>query len=282
MHGFIVTWSPPSECTREAARAALAGVGASVDLADEVTSSSAALRRAAVETAHKIKGVAGRVNGRTWQVSNTVRIGHAIEYARDSVASVDGAGVDLKILDHGQTAGLLAQEFQHARATMVAGEISGVVVKLFKRSPMWFDLVPLRDRGGVYFVPAFASDLLEAARGFVEGVGGTFRSYRVEWMPGDQTEKAVAESVAEHLRAIVDEFRQNMLEAAQGKRAASALARRVERARELRGQIEAYEALLGGLSASLKAQVASVEAEAAAAAAAALRGDNVAPSEAAA
>lgn len=273
MHGFIVTWSAPAECRRDVARRALAEVGADADLANELTSPGAALRRAAVETAHKVKGVAGRVNGKVWQVSNAVKVGHAIEYERDCVASVDRQTADIRFLDSGEASSTLASEFARARETMVAGEISAVVMRIFKRSTAWEDLIPLRGRGGVYFVPSFADDLMDKARGFIEKVGGKFRSYRVEWMPGDATEKSVAEAVADHLQDILQEFRENMLEAAQGKRAASALARRVERARELRGQIEAYESLLGGLYASIRQQVASVEAEAASAAAAALRDD---------
>lgn len=262
MKGYIVTWTPPSVCTRAQARAALSVAGQNADMVPIETAPEIAARRAAVSVASDRKAVAGRIKGASWQLSACVRDDDRLRYERDTVFEVGEDG-SLSVKDWGECAHAVQNSFAEARRTMVAGDVSSVVRCIFERSEHFNELIPLRDRGGVYFVPDKAANMVEAARAFVEGVGGKFSSYSVEWQPGDHTEKAIAQAVTDHLYGLLAEFRESMLAAAQCKKPDAAIARRAQHAQDLRAQIASYVQLLGAVSGDLIRKLEAAEVEAA-------------------
>ena len=273
MRGSIVTWTPPSVCLRADARAALDECGADAELVERVTAPETALRRAVADVAKSRAMVAGRINARRWQLSTCKKSegnGGELEYAPDSVFEVQEFGrIDFAVF--GESSEEVREAYTRARESMIASDVSATVQAIFRRSPYWLELIPLRDHGGVYFAPASADGMIERARAFVERVGGKFRSYRVEWQPGDNTERAIVESVAEHLYELVEEFRQSMVAAAECRNADAAIARRAARAADLRGQIKAYSSVLQSVSGDLLRKVEAAEVEAARIAAQSLR-----------
>lgn len=262
MRGYIITWTPPGVCSRAQARAALSVAGQNADLVPAETAPEIAARRAAVSVASDRKAVAGRIKGASWQLSACVREDDCLRYERDTVFEVGEDG-SLSVKDWGECAYAVQGAFAEARRTMVAADVSAVVRRIFERSEHFNELIPLRDRGGVYFVPDKAANMVEAARAFVEGVGGKFSSYSVEWQPGDHTEKAIAQAVTDHLYGLLAEFRESMLAAAQCKKPDAAIARRAKHAQDLRVQIASYAQLLGAVSGDLIRKLEAAEVEAA-------------------
>lgn len=254
---------------RDDARYYLRRAGADPEIVPAFTAPETALRRAAAEVAQERKAVAGKVNGKRWQLSTCRNNGGELEYVKDSIFAVDESGNLLSEV-FGEYGRAMQNAYNKARENMVAGDVSLAVQDIFRRSAHWCELIPLRDRGGVYFVPDSAREMIEKARTFVEGVRGSFSSYAVEWQPGDYTERAIVESVSGHLYGLVDAFRESMMAAAQAKNPTAALERRVEHAQALRGQIGAYSAMLGAIAADLSRKVQEAEREAAAAAAASI------------
>lgn len=264
MRGYIITWTPPSVCSRAQARAALSVAWHDPDLVQIETAPEIAARRAAVSVASDRKAVAGRIKGASWQLSACVRDAGSdyLRYERDTVFEVGDDGA-LSVKDWGECAYAVQSAFAEARRTMVAADVSAVVRRIFERSEHFNELIPLRERGGVYFVPDKAANMVDAARAFVEGVGGKFSSYSVEWQPGDHTEKAIAQAVTDHLYGLLAEFRESMLAAAQCKKPDAAIARRAKHAQDLRVQIASYAQLLGAVSGDLIRKLEAAEVEAA-------------------
>lgn len=267
--GWVVCWTPPSEVRRDAMCNAYAAISGALERAggvvfdvQERTPAERALSRAALDLAAKCEGVAAMVRARRWQVSARRKVGDEVVFDAVAFGEIDATGNaffsgDQDWGDEFRTA------YLHAERTAVAADVSSVVQQIFKRSQHWQELIPLRDRGAVYFVPDRCDAMVNLASQFVEECGGKFYAYSVTWESGDVTERSVAQAVADHMQSLVEEFRASVLATADMKNPEAGLARRAKRAADLRGQIEAYSALLGSLSATLKASVESAMAEAA-------------------
>jgi len=130
-------------------------------------------------------------------------------------------------------------------------DITRMVQTLFDREA---DLFPVREKGGVYFVPAKFEPFLEKVELFITAVGGNIRRFPVPvgTASGDKSVKASVEEgmagfVAEHVAAI---------EAFDDTTRDSTLEKMVERINNTRFKAEAYADFLGEQKAAVEEALA--------------------------
>ena len=147
----------------------------------------------------------------------------------------------------------LAQEhLDRALAHRQGADITRVIQKLFDRQA---DLFPIRDQGGVYFVPIRFGAFVDRVQEFVNTVGGRLARFPVP-VGTPQGDRAVQEAVAEGLSGVIAEHRAAVAGFGDDTRE-STLRRAAERVRATRFKLEAYAELLAGEKARLERELAA-------------------------
>ena len=134
----------------------------------------------------------------------------------------------------------LAQaQLDQAMENRSGGDITRVIQKLFDRQA---DLFPIRDQGGVYFVPIAHTAFVDRVQNFVGRVAGKLARFPV---PAGtvQGDRSVRDAVAEGLSAAIEEHRAAIAEFDDDTRKAT-FRRSAERIRMTRFKLEAYADLL--------------------------------------
>lgn len=99
-------------------------------------------------------------------------------------------------------------ELDNAIAHRTGGDISRITQRLFKKQA---DLFPLRDAGGVYFVPQKHADFVTRVETFLTGVGGRLQRLPVA-MGSASGDRCVKETVAEGMETLIQAHRQAIAE----------------------------------------------------------------------
>jgi hypothetical protein len=136
----------------------------------------------------------------------------------------------------------LAQELLDAAIDSRTGsDVTRLIQRLFERKA---DLFPVRERGGVYFVPREHAGFVERVECFLGGVGGRLARFPVPagTPAGD---RSVKEAVAAGIAALIEEHRAAVERFGADTRA-DTLGRAAERIRVTRHKLAAYAAYLAG------------------------------------
>jgi len=119
-------------------------------------------------------------------------------------------------------------------------DVTRVIQRLFERNA---DLFPIRDHGGVYFVPAEHAAFLDRVDRFVRRLNGTMRRFPVP-AGTPHGDRSVREAVASGIASLVDEHRSAVESFGSDTRPAT-VERAAERIKQTRYKLEAYAAYLG-------------------------------------
>jgi hypothetical protein len=145
----------------------------------------------------------------------------------------DGRGRDLHHLPvHGREEGGLAQEHLDE---CIASQ------RLFERNA---DLFPIRDRGGVYFVPGEHASFVDGVQSFLGKVNGRLARFPVP-AGTPHGDSSVKDAVASGLACLIEEHRAAIAAFGEDTRP-STLQRAAERIRLTRHKLEAYSCYLAG------------------------------------
>jgi len=150
-------------------------------------------------------------------------------------------------------------ELDRCLAERTAGDLTNIVQRLFERHA---DLVPVRDQGGVYFVPQEHAGFVAQVRAFLEKLGGGVRSFPVP--AGTQHgDRSVQESLAEYLEGLVGDHRR-AVEGFTLQTRADTIQDAADRINRARAKVEAYATYLSDRRDALLAAVDAANAELAA------------------
>ena len=114
------------------------------------------------------------------------------------------------------------------------------IQRLFERDA---DLFPIRDKGGVYFVPERHADFVDKIDRLVKGLDGSLRRFPVP-AGTPHGDRSVKESIAGGIASLIDEHRQ-AVEGFGSDTRADTLERAAERIRVTRHKLSAYAEYLG-------------------------------------
>jgi hypothetical protein len=150
----------------------------------------------------------------------------------------------------------MAQQLVHKHiGRRTAADVSRVVQKVFDK--YGGDLVPLRDQGGVYFVPDSYSWLVRDVSQFLESINGGLRQFQLHG--GDaSTDASVATAMADHVSALVKDFRDTCESISQDSDP-QVMVRRTQGVVVLRDKLTAYQTLLAHHADRLEGEISAAE-----------------------
>lgn len=167
-----------------------------------------------------------------------------LEYKREAVITLMDTG-NVAVGDFDGTsadAAKLAGEVDTLLGEHMAQRLTSDLTRLVQRivDAAGADLVPVREQGGAYFVPA-NHDLVARLRLLLEGIGGRLNTFAVTL--GHGTDDSIADTLADYLLGQIKELKESVSELGPDTRA-DVRNRRMARAGELRQRLDSYRVLL--------------------------------------
>lgn len=242
MIGHVVTWRTPSRVTLESLRAALIAANVSPDEAGDLHPRHALARALrGLEGRRIVRRLAGR-DGQVvrFQLTAEVESGGMLYYDPEAVLSLDAHGVVTPDRESAgpladRAAGLLADEL----ATRITSDLTRLMQRLVARAGT--DLIPIREQGGAYFVPATRGDVVETLRTVLDCIGGQLRTWNVTLGHGSDT--SISDTVAEYLTGLVADWRESVAPLDEEAKA-SVRRRREDALTGIRSRVASYAHLL--------------------------------------
>lgn len=253
--GHIVAWRVPQTVALDALRSALQQAGLSEDLAGDLHPRhvlSRALRD--MRQGRVICRFGKSADAVHFQLTREAANGVGVDYAREAVVTLDLRTGVVSADDYAVQDRARALVAEHA-AKRLTGDLTRLVQTVYESARA--DLIPIREQGGAYFVPAAHSALVDQSRVFLAAIGGRLNSFAVRLGCAD-TAQSVAESMAEYMAALIAEFRESCASVCADSRA-DVVVRRQERIADLRQRLECYRGLLAGSAEAIGEAIATAE-----------------------
>jgi len=187
----------------------------------------------------RLKGAGG------WAVVTEAEINGKLEHQQICRIFLQGEK-DQEVVKHEATKGFEGEaqmeydrviaEYNLQRASLNVVDISGWLVKLSNQ----MDAVPLRDRGGIYFIPAANVENFRKVKAALAAVSGNV-VYEIPAMHSAETVTSIVDAVARDAGAFIDDV-EGELNGDMGVRAAK---NRVDEVQEMLKKVRRYEGVLG-------------------------------------
>lgn len=242
--GEIVYWQLTGTTDRAKLAEAFVTNGVDEENLPSIASPELALGRAMRELqsrstlVRKLKAAGG------WAVVRETEVAGKLDYQQVVRVYLDGKKEE-EVLKFEATDGLndeaqvefdrVVAEYNKQRASLTVVDISGWLVKLASK----MDGVPLRDRGGIYFVPAANVENFHKVKAALAEVSGNV-VYEIPAMHSTETVKSIVDAVARDAQSFIDDV-ESELNGEIGVRAAK---NRKDEVAEMVKKVERYEKLL--------------------------------------
>jgi hypothetical protein len=241
--GHIITWRVPTRVPLDSLRAAMAEAGIPEALAGDLHPRHA-LARALREMAHGQPRIVRRLptddqDRPRMQLTREYLTKLGLDYQRECVLTLDGGvvrGDDAAIVTEAQR--LLREHIE----TRMTHDLTRLVQRVVSEAGT--DLIPVREAGGAYFVPAGAGVVAQLAV-LLERIGGKLCLFAVTL--GHGTEESIANTLADYLIGQIGEFRESIKGLGEDTRA-DVRTRRLERIAGLKQRLSSYRTLLGAIA----------------------------------
>ncbi len=249
--GHIITWRVPARIPLDSLRSAMAEAGIPEDLAGDLHPRHA-LARALREMAQGKPRIVCRLPADAqdrprMQLTREYLSGIGMEFERESVLTLDGTVVRGDVAEIATEARRLLLEHIDTRMT---NDLTRLVQRVVSEAGT--DLIPVREQGGAYFVPAGAAVVAQLAI-LLERIGGKLQMFAVTI--GHGSDESIANTLADYLINQIGEFRTSIKDLGEDSRS-DVRTRRIERIGSLKQRLGSYRTLLAA-SAERVAQVLS-------------------------
>jgi hypothetical protein len=191
----------------------------------------------------------------SFQFTAESRCGETFEYKLETLLRLD-KHTGIVNCDRPGLATLAQEYLDQAMEYRHGADITRVIQKLFERQA---DLFPIRDQGGVYFVPIRFQDFVDRVQRLVSAVGGRLARFPVP-IGTAEGDRSVKEAVAEGLSSLIAEHRAAVATFGDDTREAT-IKRAVERVRQTRFKLESYADLLAEEKTRLEKELAEAARE---------------------
>lgn len=245
--GFIVSWHVPSIVKLADLRAGITATGRDpLDLAPDLKAASV-VSRSAGKIARELTGkttrrLSRKVEHTTRQITAEHVDAAGLTYSRDAAIGFDE---QTGKLTSDVLTGLdsIQDEIEHTRK---AGDVTRVVQRIVEEAGS--DLIPVRENGGAYFIPA-GHAVIDAVRTVLEAVGGQMMQFACTIGHGadaDRTGQSVASVITDYMLKQIGEL-QEAVDALNEKGLRSDVKRnRLSHVASLKDRLAAYSSLIGG------------------------------------
>lgn len=255
--GWIVTWKVPPHITMAELSACLKDEGFDAKIIGELANEHA-MRRALGEMSknrviRKLRSTGSKVY---FQLTAEDITDQQATYTREAEVWLDRQTCEIggdndAIVDTAK--GLLAKQMNQR----VTSDLTRMVQRLFDQAKA--DLVPIREEGFAYFVPAQHSQLVMRIGGLLRAIGGRLSTFAVKIGSRD-TDATVAESMSEYMMGLIREFRESCSELNTETRM-DVRQRRIKAIGDMKAKLGCYQGLLQHMSGKIDLEIAEAEAD---------------------
>lgn len=257
--GEIVSWRAPTEVRFVDLKAAMAAAGIDEALLKEMLP-----RHAFSRAARKL--AEGRIIRKVNEDDATLKFQFTKEYLK-------GGQYEYAIETHlelNKKTGAVDcphSDLQKLAKNLVDGEMavrkSSDVTRLIQRSfdQKKGDLIPIREQGGVYFIPESHAALADSIDELLRKVGGALRRFKVS-SDGASTSSSVASAMNDHFLSMIAEFEQSCAEIGGADPVSPTIQkRRTERINELRVKLSAYKDIMQDYAETIEKKIEEANAD---------------------
>jgi hypothetical protein len=203
-YGEIVSWKSPKECDYADIITSLTSRNLDVGVARALLPRNAFIRGVrSMEEKRIIRKVREDSDNIVFQLNKIEKdaSGVGFEYPHETEITLDKSSGMVSCPDSVLGASVqVLLNLEMGRRT--SGDITKIVQTLFQKAGN--DLIPIREHGGAYFVPAHMAHLVDQVRDFLGDIGGEIR--RFGGLSGDSTREALSVAIGSHFEAMIAEF----------------------------------------------------------------------------
>jgi len=256
--GAAVWWELDGEVPHQVLEGLGEGLGLDPSKLPSKPSAEVALRRAMQTAGDRRRMMVRPLTKRgAWALVDETRQGEDLTYNVELRARLEDGQLRLTPDDHPRAAAVAAT-FDRAQRWLTASDISEWLIATARR----LKAVPLRDRGGMYFIPQAQLAEWEQVRRALAAVSD-HTLYQMAALPTAEVIQAVLDGVEREAQAQIAEMDRELNEGEMGKRALASKAKACTGAAE---KVRYYEGLLGRALPALHERLEGLQARLAAAA----------------
>jgi hypothetical protein len=240
--GYIISWRVPATVGTDRLRQSLLAAGLSADLAPDLKPVQVVARSAGVlakaTSTQDVKRLARPIHHSARQITREETVQDDLTYTREAAIRIDEHTQQITCDDPKLAAELLAV-IQLVHDTRTASDVTRIVQRIVEEAGS--DLMPVRDQGGAYFVPA-GHTVMHRVATFLEGVEGDLSQFACTL--GHGSDESIANTITDYLLKQVDELQASIDELNENGIRANVKARRMMRVAAIRDRISAYSTLI--------------------------------------
>lgn len=258
--GFIVSWHVPTIVSLADLRAGITAAGLdALDYAPDLKAQSIVSRSAGA--------IAKRFNGKDQR-----NLSRKVEATKRQITTeyVDPNGLTyskLARVEYDDSTGKLTSDVltgldavqTEIVATRKAGDVTRVLQRVTEDASS--DLIPVRENGGAYFIPA-GHAVIDKLQTIIEAVGGSMNRFACTIGHGydaDATGQSVANVITDYMLKQIAELREAVAELGEKGIRSDARRNRLSRVATLKDRLSAYASLIGASGERLTKELASAE-----------------------
>jgi hypothetical protein len=256
--GFIVSWKVPESVDVITLRDGLRAAGLDPDLAPDLKPASVVSRAssylAKVRSGTAAKFLSRPVGYALRQITLEQHVGDDLTYTREAGIGLAADGQTLQS-DEPVISSMLTDTAKTIKSTRTASDITRIVQQVVQSCGS--DLIPVREQGGAYFIPA-GNDVITKVDMLLTTVGGSLSRFACTL--GHGTDESVSLTITDYLVKQIQEL-QESVEALNEKGIRSDVKnRRISRVAELKEKISVYASLMVTGTEKLNAELERAEA----------------------
>lgn len=256
--GEIVSWKSPKECDYSLVMSSLTNNGLDASVARALLPRNAFIRGVrSMEDKRIIRKLKENPDSIVFQLNLIKKDpnGVGFEYPHETEIELEKDSGHINCSDQvlrAKVQTLLNLEMDRR----TSGDITKIVQTLFQKAGG--DLIPIREQGGAYFVPANMKDLVDKIRNFLGDIGGEVR--RFGGLNGEDTRESLAGAIGSHFESMIAEFR-GTIETLSADSSEPVRERRAKTLSDLRTRLSSYRDLLKLSADEIDAQLEEAERE---------------------
>jgi len=249
--GEIVSWTSPKSVSIDDLRNGLTKAGLDPDMAKDLKPANA-FRRAIhdLEQNRVIRQTLNADGKVHFQFTHEVLSGGEFHYNKEAKLTVDKASGRVDCTD--PQLRIRAQLcLDHETKKRSASDVTRIVQKLFETNG---DLFPLRDAGGVYFVPEMHTAICDCVEALMTAIGGHFR--RWEMNASERNNQNAAVAIRDAINGMIEKYKKyaDTLSSDDPK----VLAKGMKKIQHIRTKLEVYRNVLAGYDSDIEKAVDAV------------------------
>lgn len=247
--GFIVSWHVPAtiqlaDLRTGLVRAGLAADALAPDLQPRSLVSRAAGMIAKAGSSKDVKHLARPVASMKRQITREHATDDSLDYTKE--ASIEYDDSLRRLTSREISNSTLDDAAKTVDQTRTASDVTRVLQRIVENAGA--DLIPVREQGGAYFLPAGSGVIAQMAT-VLDAIGGTLAQFACTI--GHGSDSSVANVITDYMLKQIGELKAAVDELNEAGIRADVKARRLERVAELRERIRAYTTLIGVQEATL-------------------------------